>query len=155
MVAASIKALSALGRKGCDWGAAEAGRRRAEQCRRGPARAGLQRCTADRKRFEGSAGFKPVGRKGSGTQEVRFASNLGFSLVANRNFARIQSPSNVRRPRSPTQELVSLIIRSIPFVGISGACGPPLVWRARKPLPSALRWFSFLSLCSFFLCVSL
>ena len=24
-------------------------------------------------------------------------------------------------------------------VGISGACGPPLVWRARKPLPSALR----------------
>ena len=24
-------------------------------------------------------------------------------------------------------------------VGISGACGPPLVWRARKPLPSAFR----------------
>ena len=24
-------------------------------------------------------------------------------------------------------------------VGFSGACGPPLVWRARKPLPCALR----------------
>ena len=24
-------------------------------------------------------------------------------------------------------------------VGVCGACGPPLVWRARKPLPCALR----------------
>ena len=27
-------------------------------------------------------------------------------------------------------------------VGISGACGLPLVWRARKPLPCALRWLA-------------
>ena len=31
-------------------------------------------------------------------------------------------------------------------VGISGACGPPLVWRARKPLPSALRSSAALAL---------
>ena len=31
-------------------------------------------------------------------------------------------------------------------VGISGACGPPLVWRWRKPLPSALRSSAALTL---------
>ena len=31
-------------------------------------------------------------------------------------------------------------------VGISGACGPPLVWRARKPLLSALRSSAALAL---------
>ena len=31
-------------------------------------------------------------------------------------------------------------------VGIAGACGPPLVWRARKPLPSALRSSAALAL---------
>ena len=27
-------------------------------------------------------------------------------------------------------------------VGISGACGLPLVWRVRRPLPCALRWLA-------------
>ena len=31
-------------------------------------------------------------------------------------------------------------------VGISGACAPPMVWRARKPLPSALRSSAALAL---------
>ena len=37
-------------------------------------------------------------------------------------------------------------LRSSPGVGISGACGPPLVWRVRKPLPSALRSSAALAL---------
>ena len=55
-------------------------------CRRGPAQPGLQRCTADRERSKVCAGSSPsVGRGLLEAEGVRFASKLGFSLVANRN----------------------------------------------------------------------
>ena len=55
-------------------------------CRRGPAQPGLQRCTADRERSKVCAGNSPsVGRGLLEAEGVRFASKLGFSLVANRN----------------------------------------------------------------------
>ena len=55
-------------------------------CRRGPAQTGLQRCTADRERSKVCAGKSPsVGRSLMEAEGVRFASKLGFSLVANRN----------------------------------------------------------------------
>ena len=55
-------------------------------CRRGPAQTGLQRCTADRERSKVCAGNSPsVGRGLLEAEGVRFASKLGFSLVANRN----------------------------------------------------------------------
>ena len=45
-----------------------------------------QRCTADRERSKVCAGKSPsVGRSLMEAEGVRFASKLGFSLVANRN----------------------------------------------------------------------
>ena len=61
------------------------------------------------------------------------------------------STSPTKRPPTPSWPLVRPSMLNLRFtagvgVGISGACGPPLVWRARKPLPSALRSSAALAL---------
>ena len=61
------------------------------------------------------------------------------------------STSPTRKPPTLSRPLVRPSMLNLRFtagvgVGISGACGPPLVWRARNPLPSALRSLAALAL---------
>ena len=67
------------------------------------------------------------------------------------SYSGFSSTSPTRRPPTPSRSLVRPSMLNLRFtagvgVGISGACEPPLVWRARKPLPRALRSSAALAL---------
>ena len=67
----------------------------------------------------------------------RQAASMGvcFGCYSSLLTERLHFPS---RPRA-RQLMSNLMFTAGVGVGISGACGLPLVWRARKPLPCALR----------------